>query len=40
MQKSKRVLILFVGLLLSILSVTPSLAAEGIKVRMKVDGMI
>ena len=40
MRSNKRVLLLFFSLLLVALFSTPLLAAEGMKVRMKVDGMI
>ena len=40
MRAKKSVLLLFFGLLLVVLFSAPLLAAEGMKVRMRVDGMI
>jgi hypothetical protein len=40
MRSDKRVLFLFFSLLMVALFLSPLLAAEGMKVRMNVDGMI
>ncbi len=40
MPTNKKAMIFLLGLFLSALFLTPLLAAEGIKVRMNVDGMI
>ena len=40
MKSNKYVLLLFFSLLMLVLFSAPLLAAEGMKVRMKVDGMI
>lgn len=40
MRAKKNVLFFFFILLLSLTSLTPLTAAEGMKVRMRVDGMI
>lgn len=40
MRTNRKVLVIFLGLLLSALFFAPLLAAEGMKVIMKVDGMI
>jgi len=40
MRTNKKAMIFLLGLLLSALFLSPLLAAEGIKVRMNVDGMI
>ena len=39
-MSSKRVLVLFLSLLISVFFLSPLMAAEGMKVTMRVDGMI
>ncbi len=40
MVSGKRILVLFLSLLMLVFFLSPLLAAEGMKVRMRVDGMI
>ncbi len=40
MRTKRKAMVFFLGLLLSVLFLTPLLAAEGMKVMMNVDGLI
>ena len=40
MRTNRKAMVFFLGLLLSALFLTPLMAAEGMKVRMNVDGLI